>query len=114
MRIDDDDLRYQIILSQGKGFLSENGKLLIVQLCEKTMEMLYKTFYNKWDREDAHGQGIYKSLSSWDKCDLRYGRKANPYFIEVYKRGVNWSRGMNKKETQYNISLDTIFNDKND
>lgn len=84
--INDDDLVYEIILSQGKGFLTNRAIEMIYLIAINIIRR--KQYYNKIDAEDCMQSGIEIALKNWHNFNYKKYNKALPYFTEVVKRGM--------------------------
>jgi hypothetical protein len=111
-KVDDVSLQYEIILSQGRGILTKKAEDMIISLCKITMKLKWDNFRNEPDRDDAFQTGVYYALKAYTSCDISSGRKANPYFVECFKRGIWHYIQFEAKYKEYSniISYSNIWN----
>lgn len=85
--IDDDELVYEIILSKGRGFLTEKAAMMLILISKNLSRRFH--YYNKIEsiEEDCMQEGLYQMLLNWNKFNEKKYYKALPYFSELFKRG---------------------------
>lgn len=82
----DHELLKEIIISKGKGNLTERGKLLLYQLALNISPKLNKNYQDTDLNYDCMYGGVLKLLTTWKSFnELKYD-KCIPYFTELYKR----------------------------
>jgi hypothetical protein len=103
--VDDDRLFYEIKLSQGKGFLTEQAKIMLVKIADNFMYNFY--YFDESLRVDCYQSGVEIMLRNWYKFNTKKYYKALPYFTELMKRGAAYGLGeqQNKKK---GVGLDII------
>ena len=108
-KVDDVELSYWIILSQGKGFLVPEASELLLKLCKKTMEVMYSHYRTDEDREDAFMSGVYSVMKNYMGYQRRF--KSYPYFTEIFIRGLYHSVNFELMYTKNKntISLDSVL-----
>ena len=117
---DEDEMRYELILSKGKGFAT-------TKLQNKLIELVKESYWGFCqDKENAHdimGDCIVKLLTDWYKIDLTKYQKTMPYFVQMIRMQINYSlRIVNGLQMKYDInrhgyqkiSLDSLFENQTD
>lgn len=96
--LEDDDLYYELVLSKGLGYLTNNANKYFIRMAKKIMEKKAGS-YKGDDQYDCQQNGILMLLSSWKTFDDRKYKTAFPYATEVFKRGMaaGYNEIMNKK-----------------
>lgn len=91
--LNDTDLFYEIVLSKGKGLLTEKAVDMFI-LIGKKMRGCFHYDLNDTIDQDCFQAGIEMMLVGWDKFDHIKYNKALPYFTELFKRGS--AKGLNE------------------
>jgi len=96
--INDIDLKYEIILSKGKGYATKKLKLMLYKICYRLNEKFYYT--NDDDRYDIMMDSYVDVMRKWiGYNEIKYN-KALPYITEIAKRShanhfnISKSKGM--------------------
>ena len=104
--VNDIDLSYHLILSQGKGVPTNELYLMLFKICEKLSNVFY--FRYKEDKEDAIGESFINILNNYKNFNKNKYDKSLPYITELAKRGmVNFYR----KNYISRKSMDLYFED---
>jgi len=100
--VNDVDLLYQIILSQGKGHLTKKAEYYFILIAERTMEKINYKYNDEDERLDCFQFGQLKMFENWKNFNHQKYPKALPYITEIFKRGVmsGWNEIKNKKYNQ--------------
>ena len=101
--LNDTELVYEIILSKGKGMLTNKGAKMLILIANNIMRRMKGRYKDKMDFEDCYQQGIYRVLNNWDSFNEKKFSKALPFYSEIMKRGIaeSWNQVYNKN----NISI---------
>lgn len=100
--ITDTELLYEIIISKGKGTLTEKAFKMLSKI---PIELSRKfTFYREEEKEDAISEAMYRILISWKLYnELKYTSPFT-YFTEICKRAIvksyNQFRGMKNQRSE--------------
>ena len=86
--INDDQLVYEIILSKGKGYLTADAVVMLINIGKNFMNKKKGFYRSEDDMDDCHQQGMLALLTRWDRFNEKKYHKALPYFSEVFKRGM--------------------------
>jgi hypothetical protein len=86
--LNDVDLFYEIILSKGKGELTEKGKYYIQLVGENAIRKKIKDYSKKDDMLDCLQTGLLLMLENWYNFNEKKYKVALPYFTEVFKRAT--------------------------
>ena len=102
------DLTKEIIISQGKGYLTENAKTMLFIMAN---EMIKKfDYYNMGTYEAEQNQydcmmtGFVMMLENWKNYNSHKYLDAFPYFSEILKRGI--VRGYNALHGKFNPNIE--------
>ena len=88
--VNDTELVYEVILSQGKGLLSDKAAKMFMNIAENFMYN-FKYFDPTADyANDCKQQGLEMMLKNWINFNPKKYAKAVPYFSEIFKRGATW------------------------
>jgi hypothetical protein len=100
--VNDTDLLYEIILSQGKGVLTKQAEKYFMLIAERTMEKINYKYRDDDERFDCFMYGQLRLFENWKNFNHRKYPKALPYVTEIFKRGVmsGWNEIKNKKYNQ--------------
>lgn len=85
--LEDEDLMYEIILSKGKGELTEKGKRYLYLIASNA---IWKKKYSYKDYDEMYDVMMHSymlMLSSWKTFNEEKYKFALPYFTELFKRG---------------------------
>lgn len=108
--IDDTELYYEVILSQGRGVLTSKAERMFVLIAKNVIRKKMAYFKNTMDYEDCLQEGIFQMLLKWEKFNGKKYSKALPYFTEVFKRGMTlgYNRAMGKTRNKCTIEFVSI------
>lgn len=100
--VNDIDLLYEIILSKGKGHLTNKAQNMFIKISEKTMEKINYKYTNEDEKSDCFQQGQLRLFENWINFNEKRYSKALPYITEIFKRGVmnGYNEINNKKYNQ--------------
>jgi len=86
--IDDDDLVYQLILSQGKGFPTLKLARMMILIADNFMRRL--PYYNPMleYEKDCYQGGLERMLTNYVGFNPTKYTKGLPYMTEIMKRGA--------------------------
>lgn len=105
---------YEVLISKGKGKMTEELKLMMVKIADRTMLVLKSRYENSDDYYDVYMDGLVRLYMMWNSFDEKRYDKALPYYTEVFKRGVAESYNkLIQKSWDYDapniISINNIF-----
>lgn len=86
--LNDVDLFYEIVLSKGKGYLTEKAKRYIVLIGENAIRRKLHSYRSEDDKMDCLQNGILIMLENWHNFNEKKYKTSMPYFTEVFKRGT--------------------------
>lgn len=86
--INDDDLYYEIILSKGKGKLTNKAVHYLQLIAKNTIRKKQKDYKDIDDMLDCMYSGLLMMLENWYNFNENKYKHALPYFTEIYKRGI--------------------------
>jgi hypothetical protein len=102
--VDDDELVYEIKLSQGKGFLTEKAKVMFIKIVNNFM-FNFKGKLGDIQIQDCSQHAVLHLLTNWESFNTKKYYKAIPYFTELVKRAVTWEYNELEKNAKFNISI---------
>lgn len=86
--VNDSRLWYEIKLSQGKGFLTNEAAIMFIKI-GKNLHRKFSYFdYSDSISHDCYQSGIEMMLKNWKNFNCKKYHKALPYMSEIYKRGA--------------------------
>lgn len=103
--IDDDELVYEIILSKGKGFLTEKAAMMMILIAKNFIRR--KRYNDDDDRKDAQQEGLLNLLLNWEKFNEKKYTKALPYYTELLKR--SFAMSFNQTNNKNLISIESFM-----
>lgn len=102
--VKDAKLKYEIILSKGKGKPTENLKIILYKICQGVNK---KFVYNDEDiRYDVMMHSYIHIINNWYKYDEKKYDKAFPYITEIVKRSQ--AKGFNIERYKGLFRIDLI------
>jgi len=108
--LDKTKFQYEIILSQGKGYLTDKAARYMVLIGNGLINS--KWYDNQDVKDDCLSNGIYTMLKNWKSYDRKKTDNAFAYFSEIFKRGM--ALEFNKNDKYYkNTSRIVDFYEKN-
>lgn len=106
--INDDELYYELILSIGKGILTDKAAKMFYLIGQNVIRKK-KYWKNKIDIEDCFQSGLEMCLVSWKLFNSKKYNKALPYITELFKRGS--AKGFNQCNDRRMINNFEYFED---
>lgn len=112
MYLKDDELVYEIILSQGKGILTPRAYELLMKISNEFIRSFH--FYDEQDLEDAKATGLFVMITKYQNYNRKKYTKALPYFSELFKRGVtqSWREFEGRRIKTKQLSLDWFLEER--
>lgn len=84
----DNELFKEIIISKGKGQLTERSKILLWELSIKIFKPMYYRYNDEDIRYDVYMTGVEELFNKWKTFNDKKYDKAIPFFYEIFKRGI--------------------------
>jgi hypothetical protein len=107
--LNDRELYYEIILSKGKGYLTDKGAYYFQLIAKNTIKRKSKDYKDSDDMYDCMQTGLLRMFEEWRGFDEKKFKHALPYFTEIFKRGT--AAGYNEiynKKSYYSDRIKTI------
>lgn len=82
----DDELVYEIIISKGKGKLTKNAEIMLIEICNNIIKKF--SYKNPDDKNDCKQEAICHVFHEWKNFDECKYSSAFPYFSELAKRAI--------------------------
>lgn len=97
--IDDTELYYEVILSQGRGVLTSKAERMFVLIAKNVILKKIAYYQDTMDYDDCLQEGILQMLLNWHKFNGQKYSIALPYFTELFKRGMaaGYNQTINKR-----------------
>jgi hypothetical protein len=86
--VKDVDLYYEIVLSKGKGDLTERAEQMFILIAENAINKLKDRYPSEDELADCKQQGIMRLFENWRNFNEKKYNKALPYITELFKRGT--------------------------
>ena len=102
--ITDTELRYEIILSKGRGILSKKAEHMLILLGERFIRT--KHYYNNDYREDCFQSGMEGLFRNWRNFNEYKYDKTFPFYTEIFKRSIAFGFNELVKDKDQTLSLD--------
>lgn len=120
--LNDRQLFKELIISRGKGKLTNKGGRMIILLCDNIWRKFHYRYINMPENGyDVYMYGLEQVLKNWKIFDYNKYDKCMPYLTEIFKRGVSlgFSHVVLKKknwvdETQSYVRIDLFMVKKSD
>lgn len=108
--IDDDELFYEVRLSQGKGILTEKAQKMFILIAKNVILKKRAYYQDTMYYDDCLQEGILQMLLNWHKFNGQKYSMALPYFTELFKRGMaaGYNRAMGKTRNKCTIEFVSI------
>ena len=86
--LEDTDLYYEIVLSKGKGELTNKAAHYFQLIAQNTIRRKSKDFKNEDEMKDCLQTGLLIMFENWKNFNEKRFKNALPYFTEIFKRGT--------------------------
>jgi hypothetical protein len=86
--LEDSELYYEIVLSKGKGELTNRAKDMLILVGNNVIRKKEKHYKSDDDRNDCLHSGFLMVFKNWMNFDEKRYKHALPYFSEIFKRGM--------------------------
>jgi len=99
--VNDNDLVYEIMLSQGKGLLTKKAEKMLILIAKNAILKKRSYYQETQDYDDCYQEGVLMLLLNWKKFNHKKYYYALPYFTEIFKRGLafGYNKSVNKKNS---------------
>lgn len=102
MYLSNNELYYEIIVSKGRGRLTNKAKKMLELIASKTIKKM--KYYNPDDKFDCHQTGLLDMFDNWQSFNEEKSRNPFAYYTEIFKRGL--AKGLNELTKLRGISSD--------
>ena len=88
--LNDSDLSYEIILSQGKGQLTRKASKMLILVSDGLRRKMAYKFRDKDEEDDCVQYGLLVMLEKWYNFNEAKYKKSLPYYSEIAKRAMTY------------------------
>ena len=100
--LEDRELLYEIIISKGRGKLTERATELLILIAKNVIRKKERNYNSTDDRNDCYQQGLLHMFANWSSFDHRKYSLTLPYYSEIFKRGMADGLNILNNKKSYN------------
>lgn len=100
--LEDRDLYYEMVISKGKGKLTDRATEMFILIAKNTIKKKEKNYKTHDDRNDCIQQGLLHMFQSWKSFNHKKYESPFPYFTEIFKRGLADGINLLNNKKSYN------------
>lgn len=107
--LNDRELYYEMILSLGKGKLTNKSEELLILIANNTIRKKERSYKSTDDKLDCMQNGLLHLFQNWKNFNPKKFDTALPYFTEIYKRGIADGINIVNNKKSYNDDKITMI-----
>jgi hypothetical protein len=107
--LEDRELYYQLIISKGKGKLTDRAAELMILVAKNVIRKKERSYKSTDDKNDCYQEGLLHLFSSWYGFNPAKYSLSMPYITEIFKRGMANSLNVLNNRKSYNDDVIRII-----